>query len=291
LKISVIANPIAGGGRAYRSIQQYIRRWPHEDWDVEILTTREPNHAGLLAKGLLQTPPDLLAICGGDGTINEVASHVPNPPFPIAILPAGTANVLARELGLSLNPVKALQVGLKRTIRRVDLGLLGPVPLRRFLFVAGIGFDAFVVSSASPRLKARLGMAAYALVTLDCLRKYSFPEFQVVVDNRIFRSTSCLVSNAKSYGGGMIFSPDADMADGLLDILVLEGKQKLALARFLLQAWRGVPESGNWIHRLRARSVKIEGPAGVFVQADGELVGNLPLDVSLTPSVFPFVIP
>ena len=291
MKLSIIANPIAGGGRAYGQIQNYVRQWPHPEWEVEILPTRERNHAGLLAQELVRRPPDLLAICGGDGTVNEIATYVPQPPFPVALLPAGTANVLARELGLPLNPVKALKIALKRATRRIDLGNLGPESRRRFLFVAGIGFDAYVVSKVRAGLKSKLGMAAYAIAILECLRSYSFPEFQVVVDNRTFVATSCLACNSKKYGGGLLFLPDSDMSDGLLDILVLEGKRRVGLARFLFQAFLQRPERGDWIHRLRASSLRIDGPKTVLIQADGELAGGLPADITLTNSAFPLVIP
>ncbi len=291
MRLSIIANPAAGGGRAYPSIQGHVRRWSHREWEVEILTTHSRDHAGLLARQLLQNPPDLLAIAGGDGTVNEVATHVPDPPFPVAILPSGTANVLARELGLPLDPIRALEIALKRSIRRVDLGKLGPGPRRRFLFVAGIGFDAYVASAVRPGAKAVLGMAAYAAAIVRCLRSYRFPEFQVACGKNTFTATSCLASNARSYGGGLLFSPNADMSDGLLDILVLEGRRRLELARFLFQAWRGNAECGGWIHRLRAPALRIEGPADVLIQADGELSGNLPLDIRLEPLIFPLVVP
>jgi diacylglycerol kinase (ATP) len=291
MKLSIIANPVAGGGRAYMAIQQYVRRWTHPEWEVEILTTQAPNHAGILALQLLRRPPDLVAICGGDGTVNEVASRIQNPPFPIALLPAGTANVVARELGLPLDPTRALQIALKRTVRHVDLGELDSGSRRRFLFVAGIGFDAYVVSKVRSQLKIKLGMIAYAIAIVDCLRTYSFPEFQVVVGSRTLTATSCLACNAKSYGGGLLFCPGADMGDGLLDILVIQRPHRLALARFLFQAWRGRPETHDWIHRLQARMLRIEGPAEILVQADGELSGHAPLDISLVASVFPLVIP
>ena len=134
-------------------------------------------------------------------------------------------------------------------------------------------------------------MAAYAASIIACLRNYSFPEFQVTAGGRRFVATSCLAANARSYGGGLLFSPGADMSDGYLDILVLEGRRRLELARFLFQAWRKKPESPCWVHRLRAHALRLEGPAGVMVQADGELAGNLPLEIELTPSIFPLVIP
>jgi diacylglycerol kinase (ATP) len=291
MKLSIIANPIAGGGRAYRSLQRYVRQWPHPDWEVEILTTRGANDAGLRARNLLQNPPDLLAICGGDGTVNEIATHVPHPPFPVAILPAGTANVLARELGLPLNPKRALKIALKRTTRRIDLGVLSSTAARRFLFVAGIGFDAYVVSRVRSNLKKKLGMAAYAFAILECLRSYSFPEFQVDISGRKFVATSCLACNAKHYGGGLLFCPNADMSDGLLDILILEKQSRLELARFLFFAWCGKPETHNWIHRLRSSAFRIEGPDGVLVQVDGELAGTLPQEIGLANLAFPLVVP
>ena len=291
MNLTIIANPTAGRGRAYQSLKRYVRQWPHPDWQFELLPTRGPNHAGILARELLAHPPDLLAVCGGDGTMNEIATAVPEPPFPVALLPAGTANVLARELGLPLNPARALKIALNGNARKIDLGLLGPGLRRRFLFVAGIGFDAYVVSQVRPALKSKLGIVAYAGAILECLQKYRFPEFQVTAGGRTFTAISCLVCNSKRYGGGLLFCPAADMHDGFLDVLILNGRSRLALAGFLLLAWLQQPMKGGWIHRLRSNSIRIEGAEGVSVQVDGELAGGLPLDIGLTPAVFPLIIP
>jgi diacylglycerol kinase (ATP) len=291
MKLTIIANPIAGRGRAYRSLQKYVREWPHKDWAVEVLPTRGPNHAGLLARDLVAHPPDLLAVCGGDGTMNEIATAVPEPPFPVSLLPAGTANVLARELGLPLDPIRALQIALRGKARKMDLGSLGPGSRRRFLFVAGIGFDAYAVFRARPGLKSKLGIVAYVVAILECLQKYSFPEFHISTRGRTFTATSCLACNSRRYGGGLLFCPDADMWDGQFDLLILEGRRRLALAAFLLLAWLQRPMKSDWIHRLRTDALRIEAAEGVYVQVDGELAGSLPLDISLTPSAFPLIIP
>jgi YegS/Rv2252/BmrU family lipid kinase len=291
MKVVIIANPAAGGGRAYTKVLRYVRQWKHPDWTAEIRMTTEPNQAGRIALDLLENPPDLLAVCGGDGTLNEVASSMPSPPFPVIILPAGTANVVARELSLPLNPVKALEIGLKRSFRNVDLGELGPDAKQRFVFVAGVGFDAYVAAMVNPSLKARLGMGAYALAILRGLQAYPFREFQVKVDGRSYSATSCLVANARSYGGGLLFSPKADMQDGLLDILILQESNRIKLARFLINAWLGRPEQNDWVHRIQATDLTIEGPDDLRVQVDGELAGRLPLEIKLLPSTFPLVIP
>jgi YegS/Rv2252/BmrU family lipid kinase len=291
MKLAVIVNPIAGGGRSYRLIQRYIRQWPHPQWEVELMTTRPDQRAGSLVRGMLEDPPDLLAVCGGDGTINEVASQIPNPPFPVAVLPAGTANVMARELDLPLDPIRALRIALKRKARNVDLGELGGGSGRRFLFVAGVGFDAYVVSSVKPRLKKMLGRAAFMIEAFRGLRSYTFPEFRIAAGNREFSGTSCLVCNARSYGGGLLFCPDADMTDGLLDVLILQGKRRTGLACFLLQAWFGRAATRDWVHRIQAKTVKIEGSSKVMVQTDGELAGRLPLEIGVARRTFPLIVP
>ncbi|MBN2338580.1 MAG: diacylglycerol kinase family lipid kinase [Acidobacteria bacterium] len=291
MRLTIIANPVAGGGRAYGKIRRSLQRWEHPGWEPTLLPTRDRLDAGRLARQLLHDPPDLVAVCGGDGTINQVVSHLPDPPFPLAILPGGTANVMARELGLPLDPVQALRVALGMRVRRVDLGVLRRGADRRFLFVAGIGFDASAVARARPRLKSALGMGAYVVAVAECLRNYPFPEFEVTADTGTWRSTSCLVCNARSYGGGLHFCPEADMEDGLLDLLIIQGVHRAGLAVFLLQAWLGMAAGRDWILRVRTRSARIEGPAAVPVETDGELAGHLPLEAGLAPSGFPLVVP
>ena len=136
MKITIIANPVAGRGRAYKVIHRLFRRWPDREWACELVWTRCPEHAGVLAMEQLSNPPDVLAVCGGDGTLQEVISRVPDPPFPVALLPAGTSNVLARDLGLPLNPLRALEVALKRVVRRVDLGSVNAGATHSFLLMA-----------------------------------------------------------------------------------------------------------------------------------------------------------
>jgi diacylglycerol kinase (ATP) len=291
MRLAIIANPVAGGGRSYKAIRRCAEQWSNPDWEIEILTTCDQNHAGLLARQLLARPPDILAVCGGDGTINEVASAVPDPPFPVAILPAGTANVLAREFGLPLHPVRALQIALKRNVRRVDLGVLKSDVTRRFLFVAGIGFDAYAAAWVPSGLKKKLGIAAYAIAIVECLRKYPFPEFQVILDGRGIAATSCLVCNARTYGGDLVFCPDADMSDGLLDILILRTRSRIGLACLLIRAWFHKPGTREWMHRLRGKNLRIEGSTEVLIQVDGELAGRIPADISLAPTRFPLITP
>ena len=152
-----------------------------------------------------------------------------------------------------------------------------------------IGFDAYVVSKVQPKLKKSLGKAAFVIAALQCLRSYSFPELRIDAPHRSFSGTSCLICNAKSYGGGMLFCPDADMTDGVLDVLILQETRRLELARFLLLALCGKAVTRDWVHRMQAKTLRISGSSEIMVQTDGELAGNLPLDVGIADLAFPLV--
>jgi diacylglycerol kinase (ATP) len=291
MKLVIIANPVAGRGKVYRRLQGLLSRWPYPDWEVELLTTRGPEHAGELALGLAGAPPDLLAVCGGDGTVSEVAGSFPGLPFPVAVLPAGTANVLAREFGISSDPSLALKQALRGTAHKIDSARLSGRSSRRFLLMAGIGLDGQIVAQTRPALKARIGMAAYVLSILKQISTYRYPSFRVMTENESYEATSCIVCNARFYGSGMVFSPQADPRDGELDLVLLEGRSRIRYLLFLLSAQLRRPWNASFVKRCRARTVRIEGERGIWVQADGEPVGTLPVDIEILPSSFPLIIP
>lgn len=291
MKLVIIANPVSGRGRPYRKLQQLIGRWPYGDWQVEVVPTQGPEHAAAIARELRAAGPDMLAVCGGDGTLSEVATGLPDPPFPVLVLPGGTANVMARELGLPLDPVAALAAGLCGTVRRVDMGILTGRRSSRFLLFVGAGFDAFVAARVRPSVKAHLGIAAYYLETMRALAAYRFPEFEVAVGDEIFRVSSCLVAGASRYGGGLVLTPEADMSDGLLDLLAIRTRSRRDYFRLLLRARLGRAPSFPWIERRRIRAAEMRGGRDVPVQADGEIAGTLPVTIALSPAAFPLVVP
>jgi len=291
MKLAIIVNPRAGRGRAWRKLRRHLKKWSRQNWEVEVHLTSCSGHAGVIAQDLLENPPDLLVVCGGDGTLNEIVTLAPDPPFPIGLIPAGTANVLARELGLPLDPVQALDVSLTGTVRRVDLGILTGRSAYRFLLMAGIGFDARVIWKSSQRLKNMFGVLAYYQSAIQSLLTYSFPVFQVETEGEHFSTAACIVANARGYGGGLVLTPEADISDGMLDIVALEGGTRLEYAKFVFSAWRGRPGTYPWVKRARTKAVRAEGPRGIWAQVDGELAGTLPLEIGVVPASFPLMVP
>jgi YegS/Rv2252/BmrU family lipid kinase len=291
VRAAIIVNPAAGRGRTARLLRQHLQTAPPRGWSIEVLETRARGHAGELARALAHDPPDRVAVCGGDGTLNEVVTALPAPGFPVGLIPAGTANVLRCELGLPADPAAALRIALEGRVKRVDLGVLRSSAERRFLLMAGVGFDAFVAERVSLALKARVGVFAYYTAAARCLAGYRFPRFRVATEQGEFEASSCILANARSYGGGLVLTPGADMTDGLLDLLVVEGSPRLAYARVLLSARLGRPVELAVVKRLRVGGeVRLEGPPDVAIQVDGEPCGGLPAVVSVEREVFPLVV-
>lgn len=289
--LAIIVNPRAGGGEVWRRVAPAARRWRQSDWRIEVYETQYPAHASQIVRSLLVAPPDRVAICGGDGTVNEVLNSGNLPPFPLAVIPAGTANVLARELRVPLDPIRALDAAATGRVLQVDLGVVRCPHPRYFLLMAGVGFDASVVSKTPLWLKRLTGVGAYYFACAKALLAYRFPEFRVVAGDESLTATSCVIANSRGYGGELLLTPNAEMTDGIFDLLALQGRPKLGYVRLLLAAWRRVSFDFPWAKQLRARQIRIEGPSTVPVQVDGELCGRLPISVEILPSSISFVVP
>jgi diacylglycerol kinase (ATP) len=291
MKAVIIANPVAGKGRHYQRLQKHLHSGEFPGWKIEFLSTRGPGDAGRMASGLTADPPDLLAVCGGDGTMKEVVTLLPDPPFPVALLPAGTANVLAREIGLPLDPVRALNIALQRRVMKVDLPRLQGTGAHRFLLMAGIGFDAYIAARVRPGVKKKIGILAYYLAVLQGLLNYRFTGFRVSVGKSEYSAVTCVVANARSYGGGLVLTPAANMTDGKLDLFIMKPASRPAYAALALSAkFGGTAARFSFVERLQTEFVSIDGPPGIRVQVDGETVENLPVEISLSGDKFPLVV-
>ena len=291
MRLAIIINPASGRGRSYKRLRRYLSTWPHRGWRVDVHETKGPGHAGEIAVALVRDAPDLVAVYGGDGTIREVATSVPSPPYPVAVLPGGTANVLAKEIGVHPDPIRALDACLDGTVKRVDLGVAQERVSRRFLLMIGVGLDAYIVSRVPFQMKRRWGMAAFYVETLRGLIDYPFREFEVSLANRTMKSVSCIVSNARGYGGGLVLTTDAELNDGALSIVNFNSGSRLDFVRYVFAAWLGLSVSFPWVERIKSTSVRVEGSSGLFVQADGDLIGPLPIDIGITSSTFPLIVP
>jgi YegS/Rv2252/BmrU family lipid kinase len=261
----------------------------HAGWQVDIRSTLDGAHAVALARDAAARAVDVVAACGGDGTVNAVVNGIAGSASALAVVPAGTTDVWAREAGIPRTPAAALALLPHARRARVDVGRARTSgDERRFLLMCSAGLDAAVVQrvegSRGKRLLGRGWYAAHgaaalarphatpATIELDALRR-ELPLLQLVA------------GNTRLYGGVARITPHAVITDGLLDVCVLSGGGRAAAARLAWRLWRGsARRAGSGIEYVRAARVRIDAAAPLHVQLDGEYAGTTPLTIELEPS-------
>jgi diacylglycerol kinase (ATP) len=278
----IIGNPNSGraGSRGY--LERCAKILGSGGLEVEVLNTECPDHATELASS---TEAPLVIAAGGDGTINEVINGLDSDAT-LGIVPLGTANVLARELGLPLDAEGACERILRGERARVDLGVATNREgvERRFACMAGIGFDAHVVRAVTPRLKRYLRGLAFALMAFKVLAEKDFPTVRVVHGDKTHATRFAIVANAHHYGGDLRASSDPDLlASGELEV-VLVGRVSVLLRPDIFASILARRPLDRHMRSFTARELSAYAP-GVPVQLDGEVWGSLPMWFRVEPRV------
>jgi YegS/Rv2252/BmrU family lipid kinase len=281
----VVFNPTAGSRDRAAALENLLRPLRQDGRAVEVRPTAAAGDGERLARAAAEGALcDLLVVAGGDGTINEVinglaAAGEGAAGLPLAVLPFGTANVLAAELGLRsrADAVRAILTG--RT-RPAHTGLANG---RRFTMMAGVGFDAHVVRGIDPAVKRRLGRGAYGLEMLRQLARYPFPRYGVTIDGTTYEAASVVVAKGHFYGGRYICAPAARLDEASFEVCLFERGGRAAAVSYALALGSGRLARRRDYRIVTGRAIRIEGPAGDPVQADGEIVATLPVDIALAP--------
>ena len=279
--IPFIYNPMAGGG-SERKIRQAVHELENLGGVLEPLPTPGPGSARAIARDAAAAGAGRIIIAGGDGTINEVINGIGESDIELAIIPVGTANVLAKALSVPMQIRDACRLAMRGEIIRLDLGLAGD---RYFALMAGIGFDALTIKNLDPLLKKTLRHAAYPISGIKTLITEELPLISVTAGEHMTEGYFVVAANSRYYGGRFGPTPLAHMQDGLLDFCVLKEKNIPDMLRFWVSSLRREQLEEPTAEYFRAGSAHISCPAGsqVLVQTDGEVVGELPMDVSVIP--------
>ena len=284
----IIGNPNSGraGSRGYLERCAQILR--SSGLGVEVLNTERPDHATKLASS---ADAALVVAAGGDGTINEVINGLGRKAT-LAILPLGTANVLARELGLPLDVERACERILRGHRARIDLGVATNREgvERRFACMAGIGFDAKVVGAVTPRMKRYLRGLAFALTAFKVLAKEDFPSMRLIHGDTTHVTRFAIVANAHHYGGDLRAASDpALLTSGELQV-VLVGRVSGLLRPDVLGSLLARRPLDRSMRFFRATELRACAPgAHVPVQIDGEVWGSLPMSFRVEPEALKVV--
>jgi YegS/Rv2252/BmrU family lipid kinase len=291
-RLAAIYNPTSGGGEFRRDVPLIVESLGVLGFSVTELPTRQAGHATELAARAIDGGVDVVCAIGGDGTVNEVINGIAGSDVPLAVIPTGTVNVLALELGIPLDPPDACRLAARGHVIDVDLGLAGD---RYFALMAGAGVDAAVVSSLNPTLKKALKEAAFAVQGLAKYLTGDSPLIRIEADDECIDGYFVVLGNASNYGGSFGVTPLADMRDGLLDVCVLTDKSFFEFAGYWLAALLSAPMQHSKVRYFRTRAARLSlapGEAGeVLVQTDGEVAGRLPIECSIVPRALHVITP
>jgi YegS/Rv2252/BmrU family lipid kinase len=292
----LIVNPNAGRDRAdaARSIELFRERCGQLGIRVEVAPTGGPGDAARLAAGAARAGVRDVVARGGDGTVHEVVQGLVGTRARLLVWPAGTANVLARQLELPRTATKAAEVFLRERTRRITLGVAtsGQTGERRYFFMmAGVGLDASVVRQVRPGLKRRVGEAAFWYAGLGHLANWRPREFEVEVGGERFAATYAAVGKAPWYGGGLAITPRARLDAEEFEVCLINTRSRVRYLRLLGRALRGgvAADGASGVCFRTARQVRATGEA--LVQADGELIGELPMTFEMAPEKLEVFVP
>jgi YegS/Rv2252/BmrU family lipid kinase len=232
-------------------------------------------------------------VAGGDGTINEVIQGLAGTRARLGIIPRGTANVLARELGLPLDEQEAAVVAARGRSRRIYLGLAidEKTQVRRhFALMAGIGLDASIVRRVQPSLKKRIGKGAFWVSGLSYLASWSPHPFSLEIDGRKYAGTFAAIGKAARYGGDLAITPGARLDEPEFEVCIIETSNRFRYLRLLSYAMRaGMPRDNPAVRFVKTSKVVAHGDAPV--QIDGELIGSLPMRFEIASDSLEVIVP
>lgn len=298
----LIHNPNAGGGGSGRrqKLDEARRLLAQSGIEAELAETRGPGDATEIARNAGKEGRQLVIACGGDGTLNEVVNGLAGQQnghrVPMAFLPAGTANILAKELELSWDIPKAARQLTEGTLRDVPLGLATPLDQpdkkRYFLSVAGAGPDGKITYAVDLELKAKMGILAYWWQGVREVLAYKFPRFRVVTADKTVEASLVIVGRTKHYGGPFKITTEADLFEDQFELAALTTQSGLRYLSYLPTLWLGSLRDTEGIHFWKADSLICE-PLGdaVYAQVDGEPIGRIPVEFKIIPRGLRLLVP
>lgn len=294
----LIGNPVSkkSSPAKINSIAGLLRK---SGYMLDTLITRRPGDAERFAREIVKKQSSgtgarsvpLVIAAGGDGTFNEVINGLVNTDIPMSIIPLGTANILAREIGVSEDTGAAIRQALEGTAHKVSLGkiIFGHESLlaaRHFILMAGIGFDGEAVFSVHKETKKYTGKGAYILSGIRTLLRYKPDKITLTVDNKIYSGYAAIISNASRYGGDFRIAPGASITKPVLHVSLFLNRKRLDILRYIYGVVKGQLTYDD-VMRIEAKRVDIRGSA--HIQVDGDYLGMTPATVNIAPDALTLV--
>jgi YegS/Rv2252/BmrU family lipid kinase len=309
-RVALLYNPVSGqySSRRDAAVQDALAVLRDAGVAAEAFSTVTPESAAAQAQQSIRQGCDTILACGGDGTVHAILQTLVGTEVALGVIPLGTANALASNLGLIASPARVARTLLNAAAVRVPVGRIhfhdsaGNPASRYFLVAAGIGADALLMSRMDARLKRRFGYALYIVEAFRIWATHHFPLFEAAFNGngsqapRVVEASQVLAVRVRSFGGVLReLAPGATLRNGSLNLLAFRTRSRLRFLRFLLAViFRRHTFSGE-VELLEAASVECRAlsgsPAPIFVEADGEVLGSLPVRMEVVPQALTLLIP
>ena len=275
-RLFIIANPRIGRGKR-ADLLQICQLLYEGGAEVEmVISARRGEGAELARKAVDSGLFDAVIAAGGDGTVHDVARGLLGSEVPLGIVPLGTANVLAREIGMKPTPAMVARTLLFGPARAIRVGMANDEP---FLFVVGVGFDAAAVRHFETGGYRRLGMGGLAPPVLRALAEGRKWPLSVELDGATHEAHWVIVTRVPRYAANILLCEDASLFSDTLCVVLFRGGRRARL-RQLAALFTGLLPHDPGVSILHARHIRITGPADTPVQMDGESIGHLPLSLT-----------
>lgn len=288
--MQIIYNPesggLHGGADTIQRLVAALRTNGLNIQDSQVKATTASGDATRMAEEAVAQKIDVLIACGGDGTINETAQALVGTSTALAILPSGTANVLAKEMRLPRQPEELAKLIAAGRTREISVGLAtkpGENWQRYFLLMAGIGLDAAIIATVNPALKKKFGLGAYVAAGLKTLVEWRLKPFSLNFNQQKCEATFAIIANAANYAAWFRIAPLANMESDHLDICIFNSRSRLVYLSYAFLSLFGTHTISPQVIYEPITETYVSSAQETPVQLDGELVGHLPMKFACVP--------
>jgi YegS/Rv2252/BmrU family lipid kinase len=308
--VALIYNPFSGQYSARReaAVQRAVGVLRNAGIKAEPFITDGAGSGTRLALDAVRAGFDTIIACGGDGTVHEVLQSVVGTGVALGVVPLGTANALAADLGLIGSPENAVRALLNAVPTQVSVGRIqyrtsdGESDSRYFAVAAGVGADALLMARMDSRLKLRLGYLLYMIEATKILFTHGFPMFQASLpanangQARVVDISQLLAVRVRSFGGALgRLAPGASVRNGSLSMIAFKTRNRFQFVSFLMAAIANRQTFGRDVELVEAESIECNAHNGsreqLFVEADGEVLGMLPVKLEVVPHALTLLVP
>jgi YegS/Rv2252/BmrU family lipid kinase len=287
-RFALLVNPASAGGKALKALPAVHAALDRLQAPHRTVTTRSSEHAAEEA-ARAAAQGETVAALSGDGLLRPLAGTLKGTPAALAVIPCGRGNDLARVLGIPTDPTEAAELAVRGPEKLIDVANVDGTP---YVGIASLGFDSEANRIANDAKLIR-GNAVYLYAALRALAAWKPAAFSVTVDGQRHDVTgfSVAVGNSKAYGGGMFVLPQAELDDGMLDVLISRDAPKLSFLRGVLQTFKAAHVDSPDAQFLRGATIEVSSDRPFVIYGDGDPIGTTPATMRVEHRCLRVVVP